>query len=76
MTRKHFAAIAAAFAAERRWILHEYDDAGDFTDDEDVARYNFKIGTIHSVERRVADELSKFNPSFDRDRFLAACRGE
>lgn len=61
MTKKHFAAIAAAaLAAESRQHSHQ----------------PLAIGVLEDIAHRLADAFATFNSNFDRDRFLRACRGE
>lgn len=55
MTRKHFEAIAAVFAAEHGG----HDDS-----------------RLAEIAENLAHEFAKFNPHFDKERFLTACRGE
>lgn len=60
MTRKHFAAIAEAMREARSHSCAD-DTAGEVLD---------------RVAYLLAERLPQFNPSFDRARFLRACRGE
>lgn len=62
MTRKHFDAIAAAFAAEGRGI----DTIEDLQE-----RYGAKT-THERLARDIAGTLAASNPRFDRARFLRA----
>jgi len=64
MTRKHFEAIAQAFRK-----------ANDHPDLSRARGPAMRLGIDISMFA-VADELAKFNPNFDRERFLAACEGE
>ena len=65
MTKKHLEAIAAMFASlpgEPNYVMVEWEEGFDFC--------------VTLAVRRMADVCARFNPAFDRGRFLRACRGE
>lgn len=57
MTKKHFIAIAATIRAEIN--SREKDEA--------------EIWGVEALARNLCDDFARFNPNFDRGRFLAAC---
>lgn len=59
MTKKHFEALAAAL----------YDVRRDWGGDRDVERREQSNDDAYAI----ADVCARFNPNFDRARFLAAC---
>ena len=64
MTKKHFEAIAAVMA--RASNITKLDD-----------RFNLGLGMCWSqIAVELASMCAQFNPAFDRDRFLRACRGD
>lgn len=65
MTKKHFAAIAAAFA--RRYID---------TADEPSGPRLFAEAQLDALAGDLSRIFSDFNPTFDRACFLRACRGD
>lgn len=62
MSRKHYVAIAATFAAQRREIFADPD------------REFGSIFLLGELAAKQADVFATDNPNFDRGRFLAACR--
>lgn len=60
MTKRHFAAIAAALAEAH--AKYPADDPAHIV--------------LNGVAARLAYKLAPFNPAFDHGRFLRACRGE
>ena len=64
MTRKHFEALAAAL----RWA-EPRNDGGVFSDREHADR----VTQWKKDALSVAEVCARFNPNFDRARFLAAC---
>lgn len=68
MTRKDYIAIAEALASAHSWVNAQYGGAPEpdspLHEPLDIAREN------------IADVLAADNPRFDRERFLAAARGE
>jgi pyrroloquinoline quinone (PQQ) biosynthesis protein C len=66
MTRNHFVLIAATIKAQR-------DDARKSEALEtDGSLWAVEVA-LDSLSRDMASTLGRFNPSFDRDRFLKAC---
>lgn len=61
MSKKHFNAIAASIAAERK-------DRDDGTPNAAAS-----LETIDALARTLAHQFAGFNAAFDRNRFLAAC---
>lgn len=62
MTKKHFIALAAALAQERPTPM-----GGD-----EEAFWEEAVGTWARTRNAIADVCARFNPNFDRDRFVAA----
>lgn len=63
MTHKDFVLIAGAVAAAREMSHAARHDIG-------------AAGAFDDVSNQLADALAATNPRFDRQRFLAAARGE
>ena len=60
MTKKHFEALASALAEGATWD-------GD-------SRNQWEVW--HDAVDNIADACARFNPLFDRARFIAACEGK
>jgi hypothetical protein len=66
MTKKHFEALAAAMQMGKPMIHGERGETG----------WTLETGRLQQWERDVfalGDVCARFNPNFDRARFLAAC---
>ena len=64
MTRKHFNAIAADFAAAAAKIR---------TSSIDAYSTGYALGGLREVADNLCDTFGSVNPNFDRNRFLKAC---
>ena len=67
MTKKHFEAIAKAVRNAHAWVAGEYEHPTQEAAAQDG------IGIVTDF---LANVCESFNPRFDRDRFIAACRGD
>ena len=68
MTKKHFEAIAAAFAAQQKMIDY-HKEQGDMKDME----AGWARDSLRKVATSMAGTFAADNPRFDTQRFLRAC---
>lgn len=70
MSKKHFEAIARIIKTELETTRSFWNDAAAGYDAGYAAGAEFGI---ERTAKNLADEFGKFNPNFDRQRFLTAC---
>jgi hypothetical protein len=63
MTKKHFVAIAKTIAS--------YRENSGLLDEEEK---RFKQRIVDSLVIRLANEFQNFNPLFDKEKFIEACK--
>jgi hypothetical protein len=73
MSKKHFEAIASALHQRVVFAQTEIDEGERLRDDERYESGLERRSELQAIAEALAGEFYRFNPRFDRSRFLSAC---